>query len=131
MGGCRFNPDCRWVANRNTYHLYKVMTNRTGDPRGFNKGHSSVKVPLFEEVRKTYWPKHCWNKNEDNSQKTFSVKISEMGMFYCLHYLESKTLVFILLVISRTLKSLYLPHFFWCSLSLLVILNKFGIKSFI
>ena len=55
---------------------------RTGDPRGFNKGHSSKfhedsgvqQTP--EEGRRTYRPKHCGNNNkdEDNSPKTLNDK---------------------------------------------------------
>ena len=50
---------------------------RTGDPHGFNKGHSSKfhegsqvwQTP--EEGQRIYRPKHCGNnsKDEDNSQK--------------------------------------------------------------
>ena len=56
--------------------MYLVMAKgiRTGDPQGFNKGHSlkfheGSQIP--EEGRKTYWPKHCGNNNkgEDNSPK--------------------------------------------------------------
>ena len=53
---------------------------RTGDPRGFNKGHSSKfyegsrvwRTP--EEGRTTYRPKRCGNNNEDedNSPKTLN-----------------------------------------------------------
>ena len=53
---------------------------RTGDPRGFNKGHSSKfrdgsrvqQIP--EEGRRTYRPKRYGsnNKNEDNSPKTLN-----------------------------------------------------------
>ena len=56
--------------------------NRTGDPRGFNKGRSSKfregsrvrQTP--EEGRRTYWPKRCGNNNkdEDNSLKTLNDK---------------------------------------------------------
>ena len=58
------------------------MTNgiRTGDPRGFNKGHSSKfregsrvrQTP--EKGQRTYRPKHCGNNNkdEDNSLKTLN-----------------------------------------------------------
>ena len=56
---------------------------RTGDPCGFNKGHSSKfrvgsrvrQTP--EEGRRTYWPKRCRNNNkdEDNSPKTLNDKI--------------------------------------------------------
>ena len=55
---------------------------RTGDPRGFNKGHSSKfhegprvrQVP--EEGRRTYRSKRCGNNNEDedNSPKTLNDK---------------------------------------------------------
>ena len=55
---------------------------RTGDPRGFNKGHSSKfregsrvrQTP--EEGRRTYQPKRCGNNNkdEDNSPKNLSDK---------------------------------------------------------
>ena len=53
---------------------------RTDDPRGFNKGHSSVKVCRVrqtpEEGRRTYRPKRCGNNNkdEDNSPKTLNDK---------------------------------------------------------
>ena len=51
---------------------------RTGDPRGLNKGRSSMFREGFrvrqrpEEDRRTYWPKRCGNnnKNEGNSPKT-------------------------------------------------------------
>ena len=81
-GGCRFNPDCRWV----TIQEYPVLANRirTGDPRGFNKGHSlkfregSQDWQTPEEGRRTYRPKYCENNNnnkdEDNSPKTFNDK---------------------------------------------------------
>ena len=55
---------------------------RTGNPRGFNKGHSS-KFPVSsqvrqtpEEGRRTYRPKHCGNNNkgEDNSPKNLNDK---------------------------------------------------------
>ena len=55
---------------------------RTGDPRGFNKGHSSKfregsqvqQTP--EEGRRIYRLKHCGNNNkdEDNSPKTLNDK---------------------------------------------------------
>ena len=55
---------------------------RIGDPRGFNKGHSSMfragsrvqQTP--EEGWRTYWPKHCGNNNKDenNSLKTLNDK---------------------------------------------------------
>ena len=55
---------------------------RTGDPRGFNKGHSSKfregsrvrQTP--EEGRRTYRPKRCGNNNkdEDNSPKNLNNK---------------------------------------------------------
>ena len=55
---------------------------RTGDPRGFNKGHSSkfcvdyrvLQTP--EEGRKTYHLKRCGNNNTDevNSQKILNDK---------------------------------------------------------
>ena len=59
-----------------------VQQNRTGDPRGFNKGRSSKfrevsRVRLTpEEGRKTYRPKRCGNNNkdEDNSQKILNDK---------------------------------------------------------
>ena len=46
-------------------------TIRTGNPRGFNKGHSSKfregsRVrQTSEEGWRTYWPKHCGNNNKD------------------------------------------------------------------
>ena len=51
---------------------------RTGDPSGFNKGHSSKFREGFrvqqtpEEGRRTYRPKRCGNNNkyEDNCPKT-------------------------------------------------------------
>ena len=55
---------------------------RTGDPRGFNKGHSS-KFRIVSRVRqtpeegqRTYQPKCCGNNNkdEDNSLKTLNDK---------------------------------------------------------
>ena len=64
--------------------LYPVMANgiRTGDPRGFNKGHSSKfcvgsrvrQSP--EEGQRAYRPKRCANNNkdEDNSLKTLNDK---------------------------------------------------------
>ena len=55
---------------------------RTGNPCGFNKGHSSKfhvgsqvqQTP--EEGRRTYWLKCCGNNNkdEDNSPKTLNDK---------------------------------------------------------
>ena len=60
---------------------------RTGNPRGFNKGHSSKfhegsrvrQTP--EEGRGTYRPKRCGNNNkeEDNSPKTLNDKNSSMN----------------------------------------------------
>ena len=55
---------------------------RTGNPRGFNKGHSlkfhegSWVQQTPEEGRRTYQPKHCGNNNkdEDNSLKTLNDK---------------------------------------------------------
>ena len=55
---------------------------RTGDPREFNKGHSSKfrvgsRVPQTpEENRRIYRPKRCRNNNkdEDNSPKTLNDK---------------------------------------------------------
>ena len=74
------------------------MANGTGDPRGFNKVHSSKfrersriqQTP--EEVRRTYRPKRCANNNkdEDNILKTFNDKdLFEPGV-HCLicHYFE-------------------------------------------
>ena len=50
---------------------------RTGDPRGFNKGHVGFWVQQTpEEGRRTYRPKR-WgnnNKDEDNSLKTLNDK---------------------------------------------------------
>ena len=51
---------------------------RTGDPRGFNKGHTltfsegSLVRQTPEEGRRTYRPKHCGsnNEDEDNNPKT-------------------------------------------------------------
>ena len=52
---------------------------RTGDPRGFNKGcssmvHESSRVWPTPEGRRTYRPKRCGNSNkdEDNSLKTLN-----------------------------------------------------------
>ena len=47
---------------------------RTGDPRGFNKGHSS-KFHEGSQVRQK-WPKHCGNNNKDgdNSLKNLNDK---------------------------------------------------------
>ncbi len=55
---------------------------RTGNPHGFNKGHSlkfregSLVRQTPEEGRRTYQPKCCGNnnKNEDNSPKTLNNK---------------------------------------------------------
>ena len=53
---------------------------RTGDPCGFNKGHSSkLRVgsrvqQTPEEAWRTYWPKLCGNNDEDNSPKTLNDK---------------------------------------------------------
>ncbi len=54
---------------------------RTGDPRGFNKGHSSKfrvgsRVRQTPEGRRTYRPKRCGNNNKDetNSQKILNDK---------------------------------------------------------
>ena len=55
---------------------------RTGDPHGFNKGHSlkfcegSRVRQTPEEGRRTYRPKHCGNnkKDEDNNPKTLNDK---------------------------------------------------------
>ena len=56
--------------------------NRTGDPRGFDKGRSS-KFRVGSRVRqkpeegwRTYWLKHCGNNNkyEDSSPKTLNDK---------------------------------------------------------
>ena len=55
---------------------------RTGNPRGFNKGRSSMFYVGYrvqqtpEEGWRTYWPKHCGNNNkdEDNSLKTVNDK---------------------------------------------------------
>ena len=59
---------------------------RTGDPRGFNKGRSSMfregsrvrQTP--EEGRRTYRPKRCGNNNkdEDNSPKNLNKKKSKL-----------------------------------------------------
>ena len=53
---------------------------RTGDLRGFNKGRSSkfregsrVRQAL-EQGRRTYQPKRCGNKDEDNSPKNLNDK---------------------------------------------------------
>ena len=64
------------------YVLYWIRGIRTGDPRGFNEGHSSKfcvgsrvrQTP--EEGRKTYRLKHSENNNkdEDNSPKTLNDK---------------------------------------------------------
>ena len=59
---------------------------RTGDPSGFNKGHSSKfsegsrvrQTP--EKARRTYRPKSCGNKDEDNSQKTLMIKINKLRL---------------------------------------------------
>ena len=54
---------------------------RTGDPCRFNKGRSSKFQVGFqvrhtpEEGQRTYRPKHCGNKDEDNL-KTLNDKIS-------------------------------------------------------
>ena len=55
--------------------------NRTGDPCGFNKGHSSKfhvgsRVQQTPDSRRTYQLKCCGNnnKNEDNSPKTLNDK---------------------------------------------------------
>ena len=49
---------------------------RTGDPRGFNKGRSSM---FCSGSRRTYWPKRCGNNNkdEDNSLKILNDKNSQ------------------------------------------------------
>ena len=62
---------------------------RTGDPCGFNKGHSSKfregsrvrQTP--EEGRRTYQPKPCGNNNkdEDNSLKTLNDKNSKCRLW--------------------------------------------------
>ena len=55
---------------------------KTGNPRGFNKGHSS-KFRVGSRVRQTpdegrriYWPKRCSNNNKDkdNNPKTLNDK---------------------------------------------------------
>ena len=59
---------------------------RTGDPRGFNKGRSSKfrggsrvrQTP--EEGWRTYRPKRCGNKDEDNSPKTLNDKIIKLRL---------------------------------------------------
>ena len=61
---------------------------RTGDPRRFNKGHSSKfregprvrQTP--EEGRRTYQPKHCGNNNkdEDNSPKPLMIKLIKLHL---------------------------------------------------
>ena len=67
---------------------------RTGDPRGFNKGRSSMfregsrvqQIP--EEGRRTYRPKHSGNNNkdEDNSSKTLNDKKKyELGFPFPFH----------------------------------------------
>ena len=56
---------------------------RTGDPRGFSRGRSSVKVRQKpEEGRRTYPPKRCGNNNkdEDNSPKSLTDKINHIQM---------------------------------------------------
>ena len=63
-----------------------LMANRikTGDSRGFNKGRSSKfcegsrvrQTP--EKGRRTYWPKRCGNKDEDNRPKTLNDKKRQM-----------------------------------------------------
>ena len=58
---------------------------RTGDPRGFNKGRSSKFREGFrvrqtpEEGRRTYRPKRCGNKDEDNSPKNLNDKKRELA----------------------------------------------------
>ena len=55
---------------------------RTGDPHGFDKGHSSKFCEVSqvqqtpEDGWRTYQPKHCGNNNkvEDNSLKTLNDK---------------------------------------------------------
>ena len=54
---------------------------RTDEPRGFNKGHSSMfregsRVRQTPEEGRTYRQKHCRNNNkdEDNSPKTLNDK---------------------------------------------------------
>ena len=68
---------------------------RTGDPCGFNKGHSSkfregprVRQTL-EEGRRTYRPKRCGNNNkdEDNSPKNFWFVSQNPREFYAPHFL--------------------------------------------
>ena len=64
--------------------MYPVLANgiRTGEPRGFNKGRSSMfregsRVrQTSEEGRRIYRPKHCGNNNkhEDNSSETLNDK---------------------------------------------------------
>ena len=56
---------------------------RTGNPRVFNKGHSSKfrvgsRVRQTPEDRRTYRPKRCGNNNkhEDNNPKTLNDKSS-------------------------------------------------------
>ena len=79
---------------------------RTGDPRGFNKGHSSKfrggsrvwQTP--KGVRRTYLPKHCGNNNKndnspktlnDNNQQASSQKFRQLMDCYFVNWFLTKT----------------------------------------
>ena len=58
---------------------------RTGDPNGFNKGHSSKfressRVRQTPEGSRSYQPKRCENNNkdEDNCPKTLHDNVSKL-----------------------------------------------------
>ena len=89
---------------------------RTGDPCGFNKGHSS-KFRVGSRVRqtpeegwRTYWPKHCGNdnKDEDKSPKTLDDKNQALSQkFRQLTMLMYKNISASFLVFLYHLKCIY------------------------
>ena len=76
---------------------------RTGDPRGFNKGHSlkfrvdSQVQQTPEEGQRTYWLKHCGNNNkdEDNSPKTLMLSATtNYAKFLILQFFRCLSLIY-------------------------------------
>ena len=70
---------------------------RIGNPRGFNKGHTSKFCEGYrvqqtpEEGRRTYRPKHCGNNNkdEDNSPKILNDK-NHKNIFWTFHLVSHR-----------------------------------------
>ena len=102
---------------------------RTGNPRGFNKGHSSkfregsCVRQTHEEGQRTYQTKHCENNNEDedNSPKTLNDK--NVHLFTSI---ESECFIIIIVIIANFSHPFFIN---WQKTCIFVLVLRCGVKE--